>query len=127
MTRRVENAVILDGREAAMLWQAADLNDLRIRARSNESLYGLLVDIYKAGLTWHASANGSKTQISEEIRDPESRKFATVKEVARRIGKTPRTVRNDITNGLLRATKSGHEWVITTEAATAYIAGRSQN
>jgi hypothetical protein len=124
MSRRADHVVVLDGRDAAMLWAAADLNDLRIRSRSNPALYGLLHDIYSAGLAWHSSVNGSKQQISEEIRDPEDREFATVKEVARRIGRTPRTVRNDITNGLLKATKNGHEWVIKTEAATAYIAGR---
>lgn len=124
MSRRADHAVMLDGRDAAMLWTAAQLDELRIRSRSNPALYELLRQIYDAALAWHTSVNGSKAQIKAELRDPGSKEFATVKELARRIGKTPRTVRNDITSGLLKATKKGHEWVITTEAATAYIAGR---
>ena len=124
MSRRVEHAIVLDGREAAMLWMAADLNDLRIRSRSNPALYDLLHDIYSAGLAWHVSVNGSKQQISEEIEEPGSREFVTVKEIARRVGKTPRTVRNDITKGLLKATKTDREWIATSEAAEAYIASR---
>lgn len=124
MTRRADHVVVLDGRDAAMLWMAADLNDLRIRSRANPGLYGLLHDIYSAGLAWHSSANGSKQQISEEISEPEYRQFVTVKEIARRVKKTPRTVRNDITRGLLKAMKSDKEWITTPEAAEAYIAGR---
>lgn len=127
MSRRVEHAVVLDGREAAMLWTAADLDDLRIRSRSNPALYQLLWDIYTAGLAWHTSVNGSKERISAEIREPKDTQFTTVKEIAKRIGKTPRTVRNDITKGLLKATRSDKEWIATPEAAEAYIAGRDTN
>lgn len=127
MSRRADHVVILDGREAAMLWMAGDLDDLRIRSRSNPALYALLHDIYSTGLAWHISANGSKQQISEEIEEPGSREFVTVKEIARRVGKTPRTVRNDITKGLLKSTKSDREWIATSEAAEAYIAGRKDS
>jgi hypothetical protein len=124
VSRRVEHAIVLDGREAAMLWMAADLNDLRIRSRSNPALYGLLHDIYSAGLAWHVSVNGSKQQISAEIEEPGSKQFVTVKQIAKRIGMNPRTVRNDIAKGLLKATKTDKEWITTPEAAEAYIAGR---
>lgn len=103
---------------------AADLNELRIRSRSNPALYALLHDIYSAGLAWHVSVNGSKQPISEEIAEPGSAQFLTVKEIARRVGKTPRTVRNDIAKELLKATRSDKEWIVTPEAAEAYIAGR---
>lgn len=124
MSRRAEHVVILDGRDAAMLWMAGNLDDLRIRSRPNAALYALLHDIYSAGLAWHVSVNGSKQQISAEIEEPGSKQFVTVKEIARRIGMNPRTVRNDITKGLLKATKTDREWITTPEAAEAYIAGR---
>ena len=127
MGRRADHVVILGGRDAAMLWMAADLDDLRIRSRSNDALYGLLHDIYSAGLAWHSSVNGSKEQINAEIEDPGTTEFTTVTEIAKRVGKTPRTVRNDITKGLLKATRTEREWIVTPETAEAYIAGRADN
>lgn len=127
MSRRADHVVILEGRDAAMLWMAADLNELRIRSRSNSALYGVLHDLYTAGLAWHTSASGSKEQISEEIREPGTAEFMTVAEIAKRVGKTPRTVRNDITKGLLKATRTERAWIATPEAAEAYIAGRTTN
>lgn len=53
MTRRVENAVILDGRAAAMLWTRLGLSEKRVLARDrDEVFYSLLMDIYHTALAW---------------------------------------------------------------------------
>lgn len=126
MTRLIENAVILTAREAAMLWQAARLSDLRVRARTNPSLYALLVDIYRAALTSKPSTTGTKQPVKREIPETDSSGFLTVTEVAKKVGVTPRTVRNDIHKELINAHRVGREWVFTLDAADAYIASRKQ-
>lgn len=124
MTRRVDHALILTGQEAAILWHAADLNELRVRSRSNPALYSLLVDLYKTALSSAPSDTGSKKPVKREIDETENTEFLTVTEVAKRAGVTSRTIRNDIGRELIRATRIGREWVITRPAAEAYIAGR---
>lgn len=49
----------------------------------------------------------------------------TVEAVARQAGITPRAVRNHIEAGLLDAQKINRVWIIPTNAAKQYIAGRN--
>lgn len=125
MTRRVENAVILTGADAALLYEAARLRELRISARGkSDRLYSLLTDITAAAFAHQASAEGIKPQAPTENSETKSAGIVTVGQVARRAGITPRTVRNHITDGLLEATQQGRIWIITTQAAEQYLAGR---
>lgn len=124
MTRRVENAVILTGADCALLYEAARLRDLRVKARgSSDRLYALLTDITQAAFV-HASADGTKPQEVTENDEARSTEIVTVEAIARQAGLTPRAVRNHIEAGLLDATKVNRSWVITTHAAEQYIAGR---
>ena len=125
MTRRVENAVILTGADAALIYQAANLRELRISARGKSNrLYALLTDITMAAFTHASSLDGTKPQNSTENHETESAGIVTVGYVARQAGITPRAVRNHIGLGLLEATQQGRIWIITQTAADQYIAGR---
>jgi excisionase family DNA binding protein len=125
MTRRVDNAVILDGPAAAMLWTAARLSDLRIAARGrDERLYGLLLDIYRTALAHSDSLRGKRATESTEPNEPEDIMHTTPAKLARQLGVHPRTVRNDIERGLLPAQKVGRAWIIRADAADAYLNSR---
>lgn len=125
MTRRVENALLLSGADCALLYQAARLRDLRVQARgSSERLYGLLTDITTAAFAHADSLRGTRATEQTEPDDAESTGIVTVANIARRAGLTPRAVRNHIGRGLLHAEQQGRTWIITTEAAEQYIAGR---
>ncbi|GGD83185.1 hypothetical protein [Microbacterium murale] len=125
MTRRVENAVILTGADAALLYTSAHLRELRIAARGkSDRLYTLLTDITSAAFAHHASLDGTKPQDVTEKHETESAGIVTVRQVAREAGITPRAVRNHIGLGLLEATQQGRIWIITAHAAEQYIAGR---
>ena len=127
MTRRVVNAVILTGADCALLYSAARLHELRNRSRVGaDRLYALLTDISAAAVMHTSSVDGKNPRQSAEADDAESNEeVTTVADVARRAGITPRTVRNHISNGLLRATLAGRTWIITNEAANQYIEGRT--
>lgn len=125
MTRRVENAVILDGRAAMILSQAARLPELRVAVRGrDDQLYALLNDIAVVANTYRTSVEGKGTGNATELREPEYRPIWTPAEIAKQIPVHPRTVRNDIERGLLRAQKSGRIWAVTAEDATTYIESR---
>lgn len=125
MTRRVTNAVILTGSDCALLYEAARLRELRVAARpSSDRLYSLLTDITVAAFDHMDSLNGKKPEVTAEKDEAGDTGIVTAKEVARRAGVTPRTVRNHIERGLLAATQQGRTWVITTAAANQYIEGR---
>lgn len=126
MTRRVENAVILTGSDCALLYEAARLRDLRVKARgASDRLYALLTDITAATFAHQASAKGTKPQVSTETSESRRAEIVTVEAVARQAGITPRAVRNHIEAGLLDAQKINRVWIIPTNAAKQYIAGRN--
>lgn len=117
--------MILTGADAALIYQAAHLRELRIAARGkSDRLYSLLTDITAAAFAHQSSVEGTKPQDSTETRETESAGIVTVGYVARRAGITPRAVRNHITEGLLEAQQQGRIWIITTQAAEQYLAGR---
>lgn len=126
MTRRIENAVILTGADAALLYSAANLRALRIAARGkSDRLYALLTDITQAAFIYSTSVDGTTHGTSAEPGESGSTEVVTVEQVARRARITPRAVRNHIGLGLLEAQKVNRVWVITNQAAEQYIAGRS--
>lgn len=125
MTRRVSNAVILDGPAAHMLWHAARLSELRIAVRGrDERLYALLLDIYTTALAWRDSRDGKPATETAEPDEPERGAPVTPRLLAKQLGIHPRTVRNDIARGVLPAHKAGRTWVVDPDAATAYIESR---
>lgn len=125
MTRRVENAVILTGADAALLYSAANLRALRVAARGkSERLYSLLNDITQTALAHVGSAEGTKPTETTEPDESGDTEVMTVNQIARRARITPRAVRNHIRDGLLAATQKGRIWIIQPEAAEQYIAGR---
>lgn len=125
MTRRVQNAVILTGADAALLYSAANLRALRISARGkSDRLYSLLTDITQAAFAHASSVDGSERGISAEPDESGTAAIVTVERVARQAGITPRAVRNHIRLGLLEAQKVNRVWVVTSQAAEQYIAGR---
>lgn len=125
MTRRVENAVIIDGPAAAMLSQAANLDQLRIEARGkSDRLYALLYDIHATKLAYFASKYGTKPLANEENDLTEIEGFTTAKNLAKRAGTTPRTIRNHINAGLLQAQLHDRHWIIRNQDAEQYLAAR---
>lgn len=127
MTRHVENAVILNGADCALLYSAARLHELRNRSRVGaDRLYALLTDISAAAVMHATSVDGKNARnAAEDVEAGSNEEVTTVAEVARRAGITPRAVRNHISNGLLPATLAGRTWIITNEAADQYIEGRT--
>lgn len=114
--------LVLSSTECRMLWQAANLDDLRVRSRSSEKLYALLLSVYKTGLT---SGLGQVNPDQADIPHTESTAM-TLEVIARRVGVTPRTVRRDIAAGRLHAEKRGGVWIATTDAADTYIESRKR-
>lgn len=127
MTRRVQNAVILDGPAAAMLWTRLGLSEHRVRARGqDERFYGLLMDIYFTALAWHDSARGNLRPGATESAEAESTSSTTPEQVARRLGVTARTIRNAIAKGELPAVKYGRVWLIEPTDADAFVQSKQQ-
>lgn len=125
MTRRVENAVIIDGPAAAMLSQAANLDQLRIEARcKSDRLYALLHDIHATKLAYFASKYGTKPLANEENNLTEIEGFTTAKTLAKRAGVSSKTIRNHIHAGLLQAQLHDNHWIIRNEDAEQYLAAR---
>lgn len=119
-----EPVIVLTATDARILWQAAHLNDLRIKHRSGDSqLYQLLHDIYRVGQLRVAEA-GSETRQSAAT---EEREWWTVQHLAKATRLAPRTIRLDIANNELPATKNGNTWLVKNLAATTYIASRRKN
>ena len=118
--QRFSNVVVLDGRDCAILWQAADLNALRIRARGqNDDLYRSLVRIYETALEYRDSVSGKGQQpATEAARDW---LWWSTAELAARAGRTPRTIRNHIRSGYIQATLRGREWIISVEEGQKYL------
>lgn len=120
-----EPVVILTASDARMLWQAAKLNDLRVKHRGDARLYEVLVSIYRVGLLEIAERGNETRQDAAK----EDRETWTTQQVAREAGVAARTVRLDCEQGTLPATqpRPGGPWLITTDAAATYINRRKKH
>lgn len=131
MSVRTEGSVcILTAQDAAILWQAAKLRELRIYTRSEDSaLAEILRDIWSTALLAmpDRTVSGNGNAVKAETREAISNEVLTVKEVADMAGITPRTIRNHITAGILPAAQMGREWIITRQEADTYVAGRKKD
>lgn len=118
--------LILEGRDAAILWQIGRLDDVRRQARGrNEEAYAVLLAVHEAALGWRSSVQGKLASPTAERRKPSQ--WVTPNDVARQLNVTPRTIRNDIAGGILPATKRDRVWIIDAPDAVTYIAARRPN
>lgn len=111
--------VILSVADARILWQAARLNDLRVKHRGDPRLYDVLLNIYK-GTLLDDSGRGNDPRQNAETDD---RDYWNTKDVAKAAEVSERTVRNHCADGTLPAIHA-HEngpWLIPTEEAMTYI------
>ena len=116
-----EPVIVLTAGDARMLWQAARLNELRLKHRSGDShLYQLLVQIYEVGLLELRTAGAGNEP--RQSAASEERSHWTVKQLAKATGRAERTVRLDIESNTLPATKAGGAWIVPAEEALTYIA-----
>lgn len=116
-------AIILSGKDCAILNQAANLKQLRIHARGrDEHLYQLLRRIYETELKWKDSATGK-----QQIPEPEIHKTSnwfTPQHLAKTIGVSDRTIRNDINANRLPAQKIQGRWMIHEQDLETYLNAR---
>jgi hypothetical protein len=116
----LHNVVVLDGRDCAMLWRAADLNDLRINVRGqNDELYRTLVKVYENALKYRDSVSGKADERSGESAGDWL--WWNTSELAARAGCTPRTIRNHIRRGWIQADQRGREWIVSVEEGKKYL------
>lgn len=117
-----EPVIVLTASDARILWQAARLNELRLKNRTlNNRLYALLLNIYRVGLAGPNAAPGNEPRQSVAS---EEREYWTVRQVARGVELAERTVRLDIERNELPATKPAGSWLIPAADAKTYIARR---
>lgn len=111
--------VILTPSDARMLWQAAQLGELRVKHRGDPRLYDVLLNIYKGTLLEDAARGNDPRQIAET----EDREYWNTTQVARAAGVSERTVRNHCADHTLPAVHA-HEngpWMIPNDEALTYI------
>jgi len=122
LTRFVERSVlILTAEDARMLYQGAQLGELRKRHRSGDSrFYALLVDISRAAFSAEPGNEPRQHAATEE------RRTWTVEQVASAARLAPRTVRLDCARNELPATKTAGTWIIPAAEALTYIARRTK-
>ncbi|WP_248240270.1 hypothetical protein [Microbacterium kunmingense] len=118
MSRLIPNgAVILTPDDARVLFQIANLGELRSRYRvGNTHAYQLLTDITLAAFTPAAPGNEPRQETASEKAG-----YMTVPQVARAARQAARTVRLACQNGDLPAEKTGGAWIIRTTDAHTYI------
>lgn len=112
--------LIITPADAAMLWQQARLDDLRLKHRGGDrKFYDLLVSVWQLSMQRPDTARAGI-----ETRHPvasEDRDVWTVNNLTAATGRAGRTIRNDIAIGTLPATKTGNAWCVTTADAQTYI------
>jgi hypothetical protein len=117
---QMDHVVILDGRDCAVLWRAAGLNELRIKARGqNDDLYRTLLKVYENALKYRDSVTGTPNGHTTETTGDWL--WWNTSELAARAGCTPRTIRNHIQRGLINADQRGREWIVTVEEGKKYL------
>jgi hypothetical protein len=121
-----EPVVILTASEARILWQAARLNELRLRHRTGDSrLYDLLRKFYRVGLLELRPA-GSGNEPRQDAAKKE-RAFWTTQRLGKAARRATRTITDDINLGALPAERMGHGWMIADRDAQTYIAAHTKN
>lgn len=119
-------SIILTPVDARILYQAAQLGELRSRYRIGDTrTYELLTEISQAAFAVDAAAAIAADGIlPRQSAAKEERGLWTVQEIARAAHLAERTVRLDCKTGELPATKQGNTWAITADEAQTYIERR---
>ncbi|MEO2132751.1 helix-turn-helix domain-containing protein [Microbacterium sp.] len=114
-------AILLTRSEAQVLYQGAQLGELRNRERRagrDTPLYRVLHAISVCVFTDDAAPG---IEPRHELASEESREWWTVQQLARATGLSTRKIRLDAQENRLPATKHSGTWLITTEEASTYI------
>lgn len=120
-----EPAVILTASDVERLWRSAGLEALRLKHRSGDTaLYALLMNMHQVRLLRLRDAVDGPEQ--RQLTALEEREWWTTRQVTTASGRAERTVRKDIADGELAATKSGRSWIIADADARTYIANRKR-
>lgn len=117
--------IVLTAAEVDMLWRAAGLERVRLKHRSgDDTLYRLLVRMHQVRLSPspHAVDGPGRRQLTAS----EDRAFWTIRQLGRATGRAERTIRKDIADGELNATKPARVWIITAADAATYINSRKR-
>lgn len=107
-----------------MLYQATNVGEVRNRRRGEDStLYRLLHDISTAAFAVPVANRGIETRQSVAS---EERETWTVQQLTAATGRAGRTIRLDIANNTLPATKTANAWHISNADAQTYIASHTK-
>lgn len=119
MSRQIESgSIVLSRTDVRVLFQVANIAELRRRHRSGNSMvYDLLTDITVAAYSDVAESGNEPRQSAAS----EEREWWTTEQLARTVGRATRTIRHDITIGALPATKTTSGWIIGGEHAQTYL------
>lgn len=121
-----EPVAVITASDIDRLWRAAGLDTLRRKHRSGDTvLYALLVKLHQVRLVRLQLAADGTPQRQEAA--SEEREYWTVQQLARASRRADRTVRKDIEDGELQATKTGRSWVIRNADARSYITSRERS
>lgn len=118
-----EPVIVLTASDVDMLWRGVGLDEHRRRHRSGDTaLYSLLVRMHQVRLLRVIdAADGTPERHSTAS---EEREWWTVEQLATAAHRAPRTIRKDIENNELQATKTGRVWVISNADAKSYLNSR---
>lgn len=118
-----EPVIMMTASDIELLWRGAGLDDLRRRHRSGDTaLYALLVKMHQVRLL--RVVNAADGIPERHSTASEEREWWTVEQLATAAHRAPRTVRKDIENNELQATKTGRVWVISDVDAKSYLDSR---
>lgn len=120
MSRRIPaGAILITPAEARMLYQAANLGELRKRHRvGDHTLYRLLTDLTMCAFTAPDASPGNETRQPPAT---DEREWWTVQQIARETGQAARTVRLSCQRNELPAQRAGNAWTIHHSNAETYI------
>lgn len=124
-TRLQQPGLLLTNEECRMLYQATNLGDVRNRRRGEDSvLYRLLHEITVAAFTAPDTKPGIETR--QDVASEERSQW-TVKRLTTATGRAGRTIRLDIEENRLPASKTAGTWLIQAADATTYINSHRKN
>lgn len=115
---------VVPGRIAAWLERYCNLGRLRVEERGADAeVDAVLTALAVAAAAWRGSVSGTDAR---NLAEPAAEsKVMTTRDVADRLDVEPRTVTKAITEGRLKATKAGRQWLVDSEDLAHYLAARA--
>jgi hypothetical protein len=118
--------LILTQQDAAILVAKSNISQVRSSLRGrDEAAYQVFRTVWETALSYRDSVEGKVAALPKEKRQAYSR--ITTDDLAKQVGVTARTIRNDIASGVLPALKKQRVWTISTVDAELYLAARRPN